>query len=208
MGNSDSNCYEFRKEDKNKMKAKYVKGKNEKVIESAVDVPYIDSNSEHGNTKKECDSTFDAYTPVRGGQSNCQSSKNSGFFDPRSPSEGIYRTPLQVIEKSVPALDDPRSPTQGIDRTPIVKIEDAVKEESFNPVSDHSINPCSPALKIDGTPNFPSSASMYVLVSFKVFYKANAICSDYRPVNYFKSYCYFQTKYLVRWGKKSLKSQL
>ena len=53
------------------------------------------------------------------------------LFDPRSPSVGITRTPIQVEKKqetdnvaevstsNVEELLDPRSPTSGIDRTPI-----------------------------------------------------------------------------------------
>lgn len=39
-------------------------------------------------------------------------------FDPRSPSDGIFRTPIQIAAMPVQLLD-PRSPSMGIDRTPI-----------------------------------------------------------------------------------------
>lgn len=39
-------------------------------------------------------------------------------FDPRSPTQGISRTPIQ-LERGTEGLVDPRSPTCGIDRTPI-----------------------------------------------------------------------------------------
>ena len=46
---------------------------------------------------------------------------SSNLVDPRSPSCGIERTPIHVLPKPavIPVLD-PRSPTAGINRTPIV----------------------------------------------------------------------------------------
>ena len=42
------------------------------------------------------------------------------FVDPRSPTAGIDRTPIQLAATPRP-VKDPRSPTVGIERTPIVE---------------------------------------------------------------------------------------
>ncbi|ESO03345.1 hypothetical protein HELRODRAFT_192005 [Helobdella robusta] len=59
------------------------------------------------------------------------------FIDPRSPTVGIDRTPIQVTATPRPVVVDPRSPTYGIKRTPIVQgffyqpsaLESSVDEE-------------------------------------------------------------------------------
>lgn len=59
--------------------------------------------------EEECESS----TPVRRNIHQTQ-------FDPRSPSIGIDRTPIQHPHNTAVVLEDPRSPSLHVTRTPIV----------------------------------------------------------------------------------------
>jgi len=68
-------------------------------------------------------SSDEAYTPVHKMNQSNKGSVNPHQWDPRSPTEGIVRTPIQLNQETVTILDDPRSPSCGINRTPIVQTD-------------------------------------------------------------------------------------
>nr|CAB3260943.1 uncharacterized protein LOC100176363 [Phallusia mammillata] len=75
------------------------------------------------------------------------------FFDPRSPSSAISRTPISNVKKvsHMECLIDPRSPSAGINRTPILAVEQDTEgkdESKACLVAD----PRSPTLDIVRTP--------------------------------------------------------
>lgn len=64
-------------------------------------------------------STYDVLEEDQGCSSNSELKMLPREFDPRSPSDGIFRTPIQIASSAQAQLLDPRSPSMGIDRTPI-----------------------------------------------------------------------------------------
>ena len=75
------------------------------------------------------------------------------LMDPRSPTDGVHRTPLQVLPQQVLLLD-PRSPSIGIERTPIQAINFDSKQipSQVLPHSAVLTDPRSPSAGIDRTP--------------------------------------------------------
>ena len=154
MGNSESSCYEFRKDKKVKEKYEISDNREKKGSEIAASfinadkVKSFSSPSRVLETKANSRADEDSFTPI---QPNHKYRNISCLndLDPRSPTEGIKRTPLHLSENNLDliALDDPRSPTVGIDRTPIIQ-ENFVEDKTVCIANDTP----SPSIKYNETP--------------------------------------------------------
>lgn len=151
MGNKESTCYDFRKEEK-------VKGQKYLKQEAEEATSFTNPVKKDQNASKDCksmsavdenDSNNDAYTPVRQNQHN-KNIDSLNLWDPRSPTDGINRTPLHLNNDSGSFyhIDDPRSPSVGIDRTPIVQ----QNEESKDSIGCTDTDPRSPSVEFSRTP--------------------------------------------------------
>ena len=170
MGNSESSCYN--KDEKTKSKQKVQKEKsrsssNSSILKSIknVSTSILNNVDTSSSEKIECNSktleqstssSDDAYTPVRKENVKKKEFLNQNEWDPRSPSDGIIRTPIQLNSECVMILDDPRSPSYGIDRTPIVQ-----PDYKSKPVvcKQNLSDPRSPTVEINRTPLTVTTAS-------------------------------------------------
>ncbi|XP_076815610.1 uncharacterized protein LOC143461675 [Clavelina lepadiformis] len=177
MGNSESTCCEISKQEED-LSPSVDKGEHELVysgdprsptaeicrtpiscLQENKEEPSLVSTVEVNNqackdTTKTDHSESLLQTPkvVNDTVSNCI---GSDILDPRSPSEGITRTPLRLPDKvnEERTLIDPRSPTVGIDRTPIsAKEQPKSDNNTASAVSRDLHDPRSPTTELSRTP--------------------------------------------------------
>lgn len=67
--------------------------------------------------------------PTRDGRNSREGKDHTCCNDPRSPSKGVSRTPLKIMEKQQQNID-PRSPSMCVQRTPIEIVQLKVNNES------------------------------------------------------------------------------
>ena len=173
MGNSESNCYSKDEKYKTKQKLSKHKASSSNSLQMRKNCPTtaLDSSDvlkcNDKSIAESASSSDEAYTPVSKKKECKASLVNPDQWDPRSPSEGIVRTPIQFNQETVAVLNDPRSPSCGIDRTPIVQPDfDSKSKCSF---TQKLLDPRSPTAEIDRTPLNLACGPGKFFVSSKLF---------------------------------------
>ena len=182
MGNSNTSCYDFLKDEKSSYKKpKPVKKchsqvSTDKVASSAVSDEIFEVDKKLKNNQAAVPAAeFDrvttsgdkSCTPVRQEASTYPNFVNVNAFDPRSPSKEIERTPIQLNSETITIVDDPRSPTCGIDRTPIAQVDGTTSIGMAKPAACNLNDPRSPTVDFQRTPlNVEFSSGISVVHAF------------------------------------------